>query len=53
MLFAVIFFYVEGVYTSDPRIVTQAGKLEKITYEEMLEMASLAQVLQTRQLSLL
>ena len=48
-----IFTDVEGVYTSDPRIVTQARKLEKITYEEMLEMASLgAKVLQTRSVEL-
>lgn len=44
-----IFTDVDGVYTSDPRIVSRARKLEKITYEEMLEMASLgAKVLQTR-----
>ncbi|HJO97205.1 MAG TPA: aspartate kinase, partial [Rhodospirillales bacterium] len=44
-----IFTDVDGVYTSDPRIVTKARKLDKITYEEMLEMASLgAKVLQTR-----
>ncbi|MEM7442069.1 MAG: aspartate kinase [Pseudomonadota bacterium] len=44
-----IYTDVDGVYTSDPRIVRQARKLEKITYEEMLEMASLgAKVLQTR-----
>jgi aspartate kinase len=44
-----IFTDVDGVYTSDPRIVTKARKLERITYEEMLEMASLgAKVLQTR-----
>jgi len=40
---------VEGVFTTDPRIVTRARKLDKVTYEEMLEMASLgAKVLQTR-----
>ncbi len=40
---------VDGVYTADPRIVARARKLAKITYEEMLEMASQgAQVLQTR-----
>ena len=40
---------VDGVYTTDPRIVPKARKLDKITYEEMLEMASLgAKVLQTR-----
>ena len=44
-----IFTDVDGVYTTDPRIVASARKLEKITYEEMLEMASLgAKVLQTR-----
>ena len=36
-----IYTDVDGVYTSDPRIVTQARKLDKITYEEMLELASL------------
>ncbi|MBL6946745.1 MAG: aspartate kinase [Rhodospirillales bacterium] len=44
---------VDGVYTTDPRIVAKARKLEKITYEEMLEMASLgAKVLQTRSVEL-
>ncbi len=44
-----IFTDVDGVYTSDPRIVAKARKLERITYEEMLEMASLgAKVLQIR-----
>ncbi len=44
-----IYTDVDGVYTCDPRIVPQARKLDKITYEEMLEMASLgAKVLQTR-----
>jgi aspartate kinase len=44
-----IFTDVDGVYTSDPRIVAKACKLDKITYEEMLEMASQgAKVLQTR-----
>ncbi len=44
-----IYTDVEGVYTADPRIVTGAAKLDKITYEEMLELASLgATVLQTR-----
>jgi aspartate kinase len=48
-----IFTDVDGVYTSDPRIVTRARKLDKITYEEMLEMASLgARVLQTRSVEL-
>src|SRR5258706_3739277 len=44
-----IFTDVDGVYTSDPRIVTKARKLDRITYEEMLELASQgAKVLQTR-----
>ena len=39
----------DGVYTTDPRIVPKAQRIEKISYEEMLEMASLgAKVLQTR-----
>jgi aspartate kinase len=43
-----IFTDVDGVYTSDPRIVTKARKLDRITYEEMLELASQgAKVLQT------
>ncbi len=44
-----IYTDVDGVYTTDPRIVEGARKLDKITYEEMLELASLgAKVLQTR-----
>jgi aspartate kinase len=44
-----IFTDVDGVYTTDPRIVAKARKLARITYEEMLEMASQgAKVLQTR-----
>ncbi|MEK7819726.1 MAG: aspartate kinase [Pseudomonadota bacterium] len=44
-----IYTDVDGVYTTDPRIVAKARKLDKITYEEMLEMASVgAKVLQTR-----
>ncbi len=44
-----IFTDVEGVYTADPRIVPQARKLSTISYDEMLEMASLgAQVMQAR-----
>lgn len=44
-----IYTDVDGVYTTDPRIVSEARKLDKIAYEEMLEMASLgAKVLQTR-----
>ena len=45
----IIFTDVDGVYTADPNIVPAAKRIEKITYEEMLEMASLgAKVLQTR-----
>jgi aspartate kinase len=48
-----IFTDVDGVYTTDPRIVPSARKLSRITYEEMLEMASLgAKVLQTRSVEL-
>ncbi|HEC00111.1 MAG: aspartate kinase [Emcibacter sp.] len=48
-----IYTDVEGVYTTDPRIVPNARKLDKITYEEMLEMASLgAKVLQTRSVAM-
>lgn len=48
-----IFTDVDGVYTCDPRIVTRARKLDRITYEEMLEMASQgAKVLQTRSVEL-
>jgi aspartate kinase len=44
-----IYTDVDGVYTADPRIVPEARKLEKISYEEMLELASLgAKVLQIR-----
>ena len=44
-----IYTDVDGVYTTDPRIVPKAQRLEKIAYEEMLEMASLgAKVLQVR-----
>lgn len=44
-----IYTDVDGVYTTDPRMVPQASKIEKISYEEMLEMASLgAKVLQIR-----
>ncbi len=44
---------VDGVYTADPRIVAKARKLDRITYEEMLEMASLgAKVLQARAVEL-
>jgi aspartate kinase len=48
-----IFTDVDGVYTSDPRIVAKARKLARITYEEMLEMASQgAKVLETRSVEL-
>jgi aspartate kinase len=48
-----IYTDVDGVYTCDPRIVGRARKLDRITYEEMLEMASLgAKVLQTRSVEL-
>jgi len=48
-----IFTDVDGVYTSDPRIVAKARKLGRITYEEMLEMASQgAKVLETRSVEL-
>ena len=48
-----IYTDVEGVYTTDPRIESKARKLSKISYEEMLEMASLgAKVLQTRSVEL-
>ena len=44
-----IYTDVDGVYTTDPNIVPTASRLDKISYEEMLEMASLgAKVLQTR-----
>ena len=48
-----IYTDVDGVYTTDPRIVPLARKLDTVTYEEMLEMASLgAKVLQTRSVAL-
>ena len=48
-----IFTDVNGIYTTDPRICPKARKLEKISYEEMLELASLgAKVLQTRSVEL-
>src|SRR3984885_9786376 len=48
-----IFTDVDGVYTTDPRIVAKARKLDRITYEEMLEFASQgAKVLQTRSVEL-
>ncbi len=48
-----IYTDVDGVYTTDPRITQKARRLERISYEEMLEMASLgAKVLQTRSVEL-
>lgn len=48
-----IYTDVDGVYTTDPRVVTDAKRLKKITFEEMLEMASLgSKVLQTRSVEL-
>ena len=48
-----IYTDVDGVYTTDPRIVARARKLTKIAYEEMLELASVgAKVLQTRSVEL-
>jgi aspartate kinase len=48
-----IYTDVDGVYTTDPRITSKARKLEKISFEEMLELASLgAKVLQTRSVEL-
>lgn len=48
-----IYTDVDGIYTTDPRISEKARKLEKIAYEEMLELASLgAKVLQTRSVEL-
>ncbi len=48
-----IYTDVDGVYTTDPRIVAKARKLDRITYEEMLEMASVgAKVLETRSVAL-
>src|SRR3546814_20029460 len=48
-----IYTDVDGVYTTDPRLVPQARPLKKITFEEMLEMASLgAKVLQVRSVEL-
>ena len=48
-----IYTDVDGVYTTDPRIMPQARKLDEITFEEMLEMASAgAKVLQTRSVAM-
>ncbi|MGB7126931.1 MAG: aspartate kinase [Methylovirgula sp.] len=48
-----IYTDVDGVYTSDPRVVPKARRLDRVTYEEMLEMASLgAKVMQVRSVEL-
>ena len=48
-----IYTDVDGVYTTDPRMVPAAKKMDRVSYEEMLEMASLgAKVLQTRSVEL-
>ncbi|MCL1629413.1 aspartate kinase [Roseibaca sp. V10] len=48
-----IYTDVDGIYTTDPRITSKARKLDKISFEEMLELASLgAKVLQTRSVEL-
>jgi len=48
-----IYTDVDGIYTTDPRITSRARKLDKIAYEEMLELASVgAKVLQTRSVEL-
>ncbi len=48
-----IYTDVDGVYTTDPRITSRARKLDRISYEEMLELASVgAKVLQTRSVEL-
>lgn len=48
-----IYTDVDGIYTTDPRIVSKARRLERIAFEEMLELASLgAKVLQTRSVEL-
>src|SRR3546814_3788635 len=48
-----IYTDVDGVYTTDPRIVAKAHKLKAVTYEEMPELASVgAKVLQTRSVGL-
>ena len=51
--FCDIYTDVDGVYTTDPRMVSKARRMDSITYDEMLEMASLgAKVLQTRSVEL-
>ncbi|GLS50326.1 aspartokinase [Methylobacterium gnaphalii] len=48
-----IYTDVDGVYTTDPRVVPKAQRMERVTFEEMLEMASLgAKVLQVRSVEL-
>lgn len=48
-----IYTDVDGVYTTDPRVVSKARRLDRVSYEEMLELASLgAKVLQTRSVEL-
>ncbi len=48
-----IYTDVDGIYTTDPRIVPRARKLDRVSYEEMLELASVgAKVLQTRSVEL-
>ena len=48
-----IYTDVDGIYSTDPRVVSQARKMDQISYEEMLEFASLgAKVLQTRSVEL-
>src|SRR4029078_4110368 len=48
-----IYTDVDGVYTTDPRVVPQARRMDKIAYEEMLEFASLgAKVMQVRSVEL-
>ena len=48
-----IYTDVDGVYTTDPRVVPRARRLDKIAFEEMLELASLgAKVLQVRSVEL-
>jgi len=49
---AEVYTDVDGVYTADPRVVKDAKKLEEISYDEMLELASLgSKVMQTRTVS--
>src|SRR5437764_9834670 len=49
----IIYTDVDGVYTADPNIVPSARRLDKVSYEEMLELASLgAKILQSRSVEL-